>query len=52
LILGYILVQTIKQNGTKVVKDLINETRQEADISLSDVIRYYRLLEANPLLRS
>jgi hypothetical protein len=52
LILGYILVQTIKQSGTKVVRDLINETRHEADISLSDVIRYYRLLESNPLLRS
>lgn len=52
LILGYILFQTINRNGTKIVKSLIEETRQEADISLTDVIRYYRLLELNPLLRS
>lgn len=50
LVLAYILSQTINRNGTKLVEDLIKETQQE-NISLADVIRYYRLLQSNPLLR-
>ena len=52
LVLGYVLIQTNYRHGTKVVKRMIEESRQDVDISLSDVIRYYRLLKSHPLLRS
>jgi hypothetical protein len=52
LVLGYVLIQTNYRYGTKVVKRMIEESRQDVDISLSDVIRYYRLLKSHPLLRS
>ena len=50
LVLAYILTQTIRKSGTKIVEELIKETRQE-NISLPDVIRYYRLLQSNPHLQ-
>jgi hypothetical protein len=51
LVLGYVLIQNIERSGLKVIHNLIQKTGQ-ADISDSDVIRYFRLLRSNPLLRS
>lgn len=52
LVLGYILHQNIRRSDAlKTIRDLIKKTGQQ-EISETDVIRYYRLLRSNPLLRS
>lgn len=52
IVLGYILSRIIRQaDPLKTIRDLIKKTGQE-EIVDTDVIRYYRLLQLNPLHHS
>lgn len=52
IVLGYVMAQTIHQpNCVERIRQLLSSTHQH-DLSVSDVIRYYRLLSSNPNLRS